>query len=118
MVVSALQLGATIDYAILIANRYIESRHTLAPAQAAAESIHKSGITVLTSGLILTVAGFCEAKLSSLGAISDIGLLIGRGALLSMGMVFFLLPALLTLFDKPITLLGTKSRPGTKRPDD
>lgn len=105
IVVSALQLGATIDYAILFANRYMEGRRTLLPVEAATAALDKSGVSVMTSGIILVVAGFCEAFLSQLAAIGDIGLLIGRGALLSMAMVFFFLPALLILFDRPIEFL-------------
>lgn len=109
LVVSSLQLGATIDYAILLASRYVEARASLQPRQAAAEAVHRAGLSVITSGLILAVAGFAEAELSSMGAISTIGLLIGRGALLSMGLVLLALPALFTLCDTLIRWLSLRS---------
>ncbi|MDO4581742.1 MAG: MMPL family transporter [Bacillota bacterium] len=102
LVVSSLQLGATIDYAILMANRYMEQRRSLPPLGSAIAALHRSGLSVLTSGLILATAGFCEYLLSELEAIQDIGLLIGRGALLSMLLVLLALPAVLMIFDRPL----------------
>lgn len=110
LVVSSLQLGATIDYAILLASRYMEARRSMPPRQAVAEAAHRAGLSVSTSGLILAVAGFAEAKLSGMAAISTIGLLIGRGALLSTGLVLLALPALLTTFDAPIRWLTLRPR--------
>ena len=110
LIVSSLQLGATIDYAILMASRYTEARLTMDKKAAAAEAIARSGISVLTSGLILTTAGLAEAYLSELPSISSIGMLIGRGALLSALMVLLVLPALLMAFDKPTTLLTLRSK--------
>lgn len=105
LVVSSLQLGATIDYAILLASRYTEARRTLLPRAAAAEAVHRCGVSVLTSGLILTVAGTAEARMSQMEAVSSIGQLLGRGALVSMIVVLLVVPALLTLFDRPIRWL-------------
>ncbi|MEG2212678.1 MAG: MMPL family transporter [Clostridiales bacterium] len=109
LIVGSLQLGATIDYAILMASRYIEARAVLPKKEAAAEAIGRSGISVLTSGLILTTAGLAEAYLSALPSISSIGMLIGRGALLSACMVLVILPALLIIFDRPLQILTLKT---------
>ncbi len=116
LIVGSLQLGATIDYAILMASRYLEARTTMPKKEAAAEAIARSGVSVLTSGLILTTAGLAEAYLSSLPSISSIGMLIGRGALLSAVMVLLILPALLLIFDKPIQLLTLKAQFHSAKP--
>ena len=110
LIVSSLQLGATIDYAILMASRYIEARATMLPRQAVIEAVHRAGISVLTSALILMAAGLAEAMLSSMEAISAIGLLIGRGAFLSLTTVLLVLPGMLVLFDRPIRLLTWRSK--------
>lgn len=110
LVVSSLQLGATIDYAILTASRYMEARRTELPREAVATATQRSGISVLTSGLILAAAGFSEAFLSQMSAVSEIGLLIGRGALLSMLLVLLVLPGVLSLFDRPIQWLTWRAR--------
>lgn len=111
LVVSSLQLGATIDYAILLTNRYMEYRRQEKPKQAAIMAIKTAGISITISALILAVAGFAEGVISKISAISAIGNLLGRGAALSGILVLTVLPALLVLFDRVIlhTTLGTKS---------
>ena len=102
IIVSCLQLGATIDYSILMTNNYMEFRETMGSREAAVTAIAKSAISILTSGGILTVVGYLLYFTSSIQAISQVGRLVGRGALLSMILVLSLLPALLAAFDKPI----------------
>lgn len=102
IIVSCLQLGATIDYSILMTNNYMEFRETMESREAAVTAIAKSAISILTSGGILTVVGYLLYFTSSIQAISQVGRLVGRGALLSMILVLSLLPALLAAFDKPI----------------
>lgn len=102
IIVSCLQLGATIDYSILMTNNYMEFRETMGSREAAVTAIAKSVISILTSGGILTVVGYLLYFTSSIQAISQVGRLVGRGALLSMLLVLSLLPALLAAFDKPI----------------
>lgn len=65
-------------------------------------AISKSTLSILTSGGILTVVGYLLFFTSSIQAISQVGRLVGRGAILSMVLVLSLLPALLSAFDKPI----------------
>lgn len=103
MIISALQLGATIDYAILISNRYREFRVGMAPKDAAASAVATAGVSVAVSSLILTVAGFAEGVLSGIPSVQAIGVLLGRGAAFSGIMVIFVLPGLLVLFDKVIS---------------
>ncbi len=102
LVVSSLQLGATIDYAILLTNRYMEYRREESPKQAAVSAIKTAGISITVSALILAVAGFSEGMISQISAISAIGNLLGRGAALSGLLVLLVLPAVLVLFDKAI----------------
>ncbi|HCT64126.1 MAG TPA: multidrug transporter [Lachnospiraceae bacterium] len=102
IIVSCLQLGATIDYSILMTNNYLEARKQMEKQEAAKAAISKSALSILTSGSILTVVGYGLYFTSSIQGISQIGHLVGRGALLSMLLVLSLLPALLVLFDNMI----------------
>lgn len=106
----AIQMGATIDYGILISDRYIRYRKTENKLESMKKALNASITTVLTSGLILIFAAFTIHFVSSTALISEIGLLIGRGALISVIAVIFILPSLLLLFDKVIekTTLHTK----------
>jgi predicted RND superfamily exporter protein len=100
LVVLALQLGATIDYAVLFASRYKSKRQKDSPLEALAYALKKASIPIMISGFVLASAGFAEMLFSEIQVVSDIGLLIGRGALLSLGLVLLILPALLLIFDK------------------
>ncbi|MDR2023590.1 MAG: MMPL family transporter [Hungatella sp.] len=102
IIVSCLQLGATIDYSILMTNNYLDFRKTMNNTDSAMAAISKSTLSILTSGGILTVVGYLLFFTSSIQAISQVGRLVGRGALLSMILVLSLLPALLSTFDKQI----------------
>lgn len=102
IIVSCLQLGATIDYSILMTNNYLGFRKTLNNTDSAMAAISKSTLSILTSGGILTVVGYLLYFTSSIQAISQVGRLVGRGAILSMVLVLSLLPALLSTFDKQI----------------
>ncbi|QNO15485.1 MMPL family transporter [Alkalicella caledoniensis] len=99
MIVSAVQLGATIDYAILLSNRYMDNRRIMEKKEAAIQALENSGWSIITSALILFVAGMGVYIISTVGEVSEMGLLIGRGALLSGSMVFIVLPQLLVIFD-------------------
>lgn len=114
LIISSIQLGATIDYAILMTTRYMESRRTRPPKEAAIAALSKAGPSVVVSALVLSVAGFCEALLSSVPSISEIGLLLGRGALLSGLLVLVVLPPLLAMTD-PLIRLGTLKAKGEKK---
>jgi hypothetical protein len=110
IIVSCLQLGATIDYSILMTNNYMEMRETMESRQAAIAAISKSTISILTSGSILTVVGYLLYFTSTIRIISQVGRMVGRGALLSMILVMSLLPALLAAFDGPIKKQQEKGR--------
>lgn len=98
----AIQMGATIDYGILLTDRYIIFRKKHDKVEALKKTLNSSITTILTSGLILIFAAFTIHFVSSTPLISEIGLLIGRGALISVLAILFVLPQLLLLFDKVI----------------
>ncbi len=102
MVVSCIQLGATVDYAILLTNNYMEYRTHMDRKDATIDAIANTTEPLLTSATILTLVGYALYKTSTIGAIADIGHLIGRGTMLSLLLVVTVLPSLLYLFDKPI----------------
>lgn len=99
----SIQMGATIDYGILLSDQYRMIRlGGKLPKEALQEVLNKALPTVLTSGVILITAGFIIGIQCSIYYISSIGLLISRGALMSVLLVLLLLPALLSLFDRRI----------------
>lgn len=100
MVIGSLQLGATIDYAILLTNKYLDERKANDKNTSAFLAVKNSSLSILTSSLILTFAGIIISLISTNSVVSQMGLLIGRGAFISALLVFTLLPALLILFDK------------------
>ncbi|MCF7931471.1 MAG: MMPL family transporter, partial [Acholeplasmataceae bacterium] len=102
LVVMSIQLGATIDYAVLLTNRYLDERKMLPKKEAMLEAYSKSSISILISGAILTIAGFTEGIFSNIDAVTDIGLLLGKGAMISSLMIFIFLPTALVLLDKII----------------
>jgi hypothetical protein len=102
IVVSCVQLGATIDYAILFTHQYEEQRRRILPDLAIPRAIAASARPILTSAAILSLTGFTLRFLSSTATITQIGALIGRGALLSAFMVLFVLPQMLAVCDKAI----------------
>ncbi|MDR0929721.1 MAG: MMPL family transporter [Oscillospiraceae bacterium] len=110
LMISSLQLGATIDYAILTTDRYLGARQSLPPKEAAVSALCAAGPSVLVSTLILSGAGFAEALLSGVPSISAIGLLLGRGALLSGLLVLLVLPPLLALLDRGLRAGTWKSK--------
>ena len=102
LIINTVQLGATVDYAILMTNTYMNNRKTLNKRDAMEITLADNLPAVLTSAGILSTAGFALALSSSNPIVSDLGTLLGRGTLLSLGMVTLVLPALLVLFDKII----------------
>ena len=99
MIVSAIQMGVTIDYAIVLMNRYLVLRQTLPKKEAMAEAVNQAFPTVLTSGSIMTLAGLLIAYRVSDIYVGHIGLAVGRGAFCSVILVLTVLPQLLLLFD-------------------
>ncbi len=99
LVVSSIQMGATIDYAIVITNRYMELKTIMSHRDAVIETLNQSFPTILTSGSIMTVSGFLIGMISTNPPISSLGLALGRGTLTSIFLVMTVLPQLLILGD-------------------
>ena len=97
LVVSSIQMGANIDYAIVIASRYQELKNTMPHKQAMIETLNFAFPTVLTSGAILMTAGALIGRMTSEPTIAGIGESLGRGTLLSMFLVLFVLPQILLI---------------------
>lgn len=97
LVVSSIQMGANIDYAIVIASRYEELKDKMDHQQAIIETLNFAFPTVLTSGTILTVAGTLIGQMTSEAAIAGIGQSLGRGTIISMLLVLFVLSQILLI---------------------
>ncbi|MFA9463951.1 MAG: RND family transporter [Velocimicrobium sp.] len=102
LIISCVQLGACVDYAILLTNNYLKKRKLEDKKRALKHAWLTSFEPILVSGSILSTAGFTLYATSSNPVIYEMGILVGRGALLSMGMVLLFLPAMLLLFDRVI----------------
>lgn len=99
LVVSSIQMGANIDYAIVITNRYTDLKKEMPIGDAMIEALNQAFPTIVTSGTMLASAGTLIGMLSSDPAISSIGTCLGRGTLLSILLVMGVLPQILMLGD-------------------
>ncbi len=102
LIVSSIQMGANIDYAIVIAGRYMELRKTYGRRQSIIDSMNQAFPTIITSGTMMVVAGFLIGKLTSNAAIFGIGKCLGRGTSISIMVTMFVLPQILLVGDKII----------------
>ncbi len=103
LVVSSIQMGATIDYAIVITSRYLALRKEMTDRKkTVTEALNQSFPTIITSGTILTSAGFVIGYLTNNAVIASLGKVLGRGTLISIILVMMVLPQLLLLGDKLI----------------
>ena len=100
IVIGTVQLGATVDYAILMATRFREERQKgLSPKEAAQVACQYCSQSILSSGLTFFAATIGVAAISRMELLKSICLLISRGALISMFVIIVLLPCLLQLLD-------------------
>lgn len=109
LIISSVQLGATIDYAILLTGRYLEERKKRKRLDAAVESVRACVLSLFTSAIILTIAGCVLGAISTNLVLSQLGTLVGRGAVISFILVLFVLPALLMIFDRMIEKTTAKT---------
>lgn len=100
LIISSIQLGSTVDYAILLTERYKENRKMYDKKDSVIQTISHVTASILTSGTTLVVVGFLLGKVSTHGLLSQLGYLIGRGTICSLICVLFVLPGLLTLTDR------------------
>lgn len=96
---TAIQMGATIDYAIVIASRYMDLKTKLPLNEAIGETINQAFPTIFTSGTIMASAGFIIGNISSDATTAAMGTVLGRGAVVSIILVIFVLPQILLLGD-------------------
>lgn len=99
LIISSVQLGATVDYAILTTDRYKEFRQSMEKKEAALRMTSAVTSSILTSGSALTVIGFLLGIISTHGLLSQLGYFLGKGTLCSLAIVLFVLPGLLYLLD-------------------
>ena len=122
LVVQAIQMGANIDYAIVISNHYQQLKKQMPHKQAIVEALNSAFPTVLTSGIIMTSAALLIGNISTNAVIAVLGTCLGRGTLISIILVLFVLPPTLVLGDSIIERtsfrvklpqLNTKTATGT-----
>lgn len=102
LIVSSIQMGANIDYAIVISSRFMELKNEMSPRDAVIETLNFAFPTIITSGSMMVLAGFFIGNLSSSGAICGIGQCLCRGTLISIFLVMFVLPQILLIGAKII----------------
>jgi predicted RND superfamily exporter protein len=102
MIVSSIQMGANIDYAIVISGRFMELKDKMSKKEAIIETMNFAFPTIITSGTMLSLAGILIGQLSSNAAVCGIGQCLGRGTILSIITVMFVLPQILLLGEKVI----------------
>lgn len=114
LIVSSIQMGANIDYAIVISGRYMELKNKMSHRDAIIQTMNLSFPTIITSGSILAIAGGLIGQLSSEATIVGIGQALGRGTVISLIVVMFVLPQILLLgggiIDKTSFSVPTKLR--------
>lgn len=125
LIVNAIMMGANIDYAIVISSHYQECKAHMPHKQAIVQALNASFPTVFTSGTILASAGLLIGNLSAQPVVSIMGTCLGRGTIISMVLVLFVLPATLVLGDSIIErtrfriktpeIMNTKTATGTMR---
>ena len=124
LIVNAIMMGANIDYAIVISSHYQEEKTRMPHKQAIIHAINSAFPTVFTSGIMMASAGLLIGNMSAQPVVSIMGTCLGRGTIISMILVLFVLPAFLVLGDsiiersrfsfKPVTL-PTRQASGTMR---
>ena len=97
LIVSSIQMGANIDYAIVIGTRFSELKDKMDHEQAMIETINFAFPTILTSGTIMTVSGILIGQMTSDACIVGIGQCLGRGTIISIILVLFVLPQILLI---------------------
>ncbi|QUO23494.1 MMPL family transporter [Clostridiaceae bacterium Marseille-Q4143] len=111
LIVSSIQMGATIDYAIVITSRYTAYRkENVDKRTAIIKTLNESFPTIITSGTIMTSAGFVIGQITSNPVIASLGTTLGTGTLTSIILVMLILPQLLYAFDGVINKTYRKRR--------
>ncbi len=101
-VISSIQLGTTVDYAILLMSRYKEERTRHGRKEAMIQTLNGSIPAILISGMSLFAATIGLVFISNVNTLKSMSLMIGRGALISMAVIIVLLPSIILVMDKLI----------------
>ncbi len=115
LIISSVQLGATVDYAILMTDRYRENRAGLEKKDAVVQTIAQVLPSIMTSGSALAAVGYLLGYISTNGLLAQLGIFVGRGALISLTVVVFALPGMLYLLDRFVMSSKKESRKLLKR---
>ena len=110
LIISTVQLGATVDYAIIMSDTYMKKRRIASKLKATWLTLVDTVGSIFVSGSILSSAGLCLSIISSNPIISELGILLCRGTLLSMALVIFVLPGVLNIFDRVINKMTLNAR--------
>jgi predicted RND superfamily exporter protein len=116
LVISTVQLGATVDYGILMTQHYLDHRKVMGRKDASIMTIQTVAGSIIPPAIILSVAGYLLYIISSLQVVKEIGHVLGRGALLSLLIVLIVLPNLLYVCDRAIEKTTWKLRMLPDRP--
>ena len=110
LIVQAIQMGANIDYAIVISSHYQEKKQVMPHKQAIIEALNSAFPTVLTSGSMLASAGLLIGNMSAQPVVSIMGTCLGRGTIVSIILVLLVLPSILVLGDSIIERTSFKMK--------
>ena len=110
LIVQSIQMGANIDYAIVISSHYQELKATMTHKEAIVEALNASFPTIFTSGTILSAAALLIGNISTNPVISILGTCLGRGTIISIVIVLGVLPAILVLSDSIINRTSFKMK--------
>ena len=126
LVVNSIQMGANIDYAIVISSHYLDLKKYMKPRDAIITALNEAFPTIFTSGTILAVAGSLIGVMTTNPVIASIGTCLGRGTIISIVLVLGVLPQILLLgdtlmertsFEMKTLKLPTRTASGTMRVD-
>ena len=99
LIISSVQLGATVDYAILMTERYLEFRKDFNKKESVVKTVSVSMVSILTSGTVLTAVGLLLGYMTTHQLLAQLGRLLGKGTICSLVIVIFVIPGLLYIFD-------------------
>lgn len=110
LIISTVQLGATVDYGVLYTQNYLENRQTMNKKDAFFFTVNQSAQSVIPPALILSIVGFILGAVSTIQMVSELGITLGRGATISLLMTLIFVPVAYYLFDSIVekTTLYTK----------
>ena len=99
LIVNSIQMGANIDYAIVISSHYTDLKKEMRPKEAIVAALNEAFPTIFTSGTILAVAGALIGVMTTNPVIAAIGTCLGRGTVISIVLVMAVLPQILLIGD-------------------